>query len=386
MGHGYEQIPVAEIRNLLKEKGVDGDILNQSKRKLVELLLAYNEIPQNKIKKEDVIEEEKDKSIEYTINMDNPLAQDLVMANLGNGNIVYKDNSLYPTVDIDDEENEEEEDELDTLDDTPFSFNNLEVEIEDGEIINVEGLEAIVEQRKVREVVNEVKHSDVEINEVPYIYDVEWSDYIISQLNENEKFNNYPKCIGLRRLLQKYIGPIIKKEVVCNKAPNSGDQSATITVNVQVLVNNPKHPLFKKTIEESSIADANLDNNKDYPYSTHMSPISERRAESRVYRSILNLDVVSAEEMSGGIYEMKSATNDDGITSIQQIAIDKIAERLDINVFDFINCGSSGKKYETLKDIKQDVALKMIEVLNAVIEGKQQLPENIGKYDANWKK
>jgi len=78
--------------------------------------------------------------------------------------------------------------------------------------------------------------------------------------------------------------------------------------------------------------------------------------------------------------------NNDNISQIQVIAIDIIAKRLNINVFDYINAGSSGKKYTKLTDINSSTASVMIQVLNDIASGKIARPENIGEYKDGWDK
>jgi hypothetical protein len=363
--HGYEKTPITEIRRLLKEKyGVDETTLLQTKKLLVALLLAYEDgtAAPRTIQITELKEEE----------MGEPTTLD----------------------DTTQDNNEIDEDDDEDL----TAFNDLEVEIEDGEVINIEGIAEVLEEIK-KEVVVEgsVKEPDEEYVEeksqketvptTPYFNSPEWSDYLISQLRPDELFEKYPRLRGLRRLTEIFIGPIISKELYCHKCPDDKSDSSTISVKIICSVNNPNHPLYKKTIVETSIADANINNNSVNPFCYHMSSVSENRSEARCYRNILRINVVTAEEVNAGMNMEENINNDNGkISQIQIIAIDTICKRQDINVFEFINVGSSGKTYSSINDIDTNTALKIIQTLNEITEGKRTKPENVGVYDNNWVK
>lgn len=381
MGHGYENTSIAEIRQILRDQyNVDEEILKQTKKPLVELLLAYNENAA-KIKKESRADEEE---------IDSPILveslQDITLKDLGElmGMDMNNDNN-----NTEEEENvgENEDGELTTLDNTDLpSFNDLEIDVQDDGLVSIPEFEDnILPQFPhpiVEEIVQEVEQK--QIFEVPRMFDEGWTDYVLSLLREKEIYNGYPKCSGLRRLVQILIGPITSKQIRYH--PSNIDNNTTISVLVTCRVDNQKHPAKNTSIIEESIADANPDNNKDYPYSTHMSPIAERRAESRVYRNLLNLDVVSAEEMAGTQIEGQNFSMNDidnNITQIQIMALDLIGKRNNINIMDYINAGKE-KGYKSIDEVPRDVAVKMIEVMNKISAGEIEKPESIGDYDSTW--
>jgi hypothetical protein len=95
------------------------------------------------------------------------------------------------------------------------------------------------------------------------------------------------------------------------------------------------------------------------------------------------VNVITAEEANSGMNIEENS--DDDISQIQVMAIDLVAKRNDINVIDYINSGSSGKKYDSINDISRNDASKMIEVLNKISAEEIKRPDTIGKYDPNWK-
>lgn len=394
MGHGYESTSVAEIRELLRGYGVDEETLQQTKKVLVELLIAYNT---SGVKKEEI-------KIEKLVGNDvrGPVVKMPEYNDIYISPEALEDIKNWGNEDIPEEgklDEEVEEDYLDSLTETPYdisSFNDLEVEITDDNTINIEGLEEVLEQINEENIEEEQEVPVVQTNdiqEVPKMFDIGWNDYLLSQLTDKEVYCSYPKCSGLKRLLYKYVGPILSKEIRSYISPTSDNKTSTVAVMIKCFVTNKKHPAYKQEIIEESIADSNLENNKDFPYSTHMSSVCERRAESRCYRNLLGLDMVSAEEMVGSTttpgennFTMTDLNNTGGINQVQILGINLVAKRLNINVFDFINAGSSGKKYEKITDIDSATASLMLQTLNEIASGKIQKPESVGEYKEGWDK
>lgn len=285
---------------------------------------------------------------------------------------------------------------------------NLEIEVEDDysmETLSVpldEEVNTKEDQEKLRNMVIELDEPIIEDNiknqyrdiivppnkfykqiepEKPKFGSPEWSDYVKSLLLPDEIYNDQPKCDGLKRLVELLIGPIIQKQLKCIKAPSVHDNTATIAVSIMCEAKELKTHLI-----EESIADANESNNHNEPYCYHMSATAETKAEARCYRKLLRLkNVIAAEEGMSSTDMIPVNNSNNKITSIQIEGIDRLANRLNLNVMDFVNVGSSGKKYENVNDIEFDTALKMIEFMNAISSGKAK-PEGVGEYNPNWRK
>lgn len=277
---------------------------------------------------------------------------------------------------------------------------NLEIEVEDDlsmETLSVpldEEINTKEDQEKLKNMIIELDESnmkDVVVpsnkfykiveSEKPKFGSPEWSDYVKSLLLPDEIYNDQPKCDGLKRLVELLIGPIIRKQLKCIKAPSVHDNTATIAVSIMC-----ESKELKTHLIEESIADANESNNHNEPYCYHMSATAETKAEARCYRKLLRLkNVIAAEEGMSSNDMIPINNSNNKITNIQIEGIDRLANRLNLNVMDFVNIGSSGKKYENVNDIEFDTALKMIEFMNAISSGKAK-PEGVGEYNPNWRK
>jgi hypothetical protein len=220
---------------------------------------------------------------------------------------------------------------------------------------------------------------------IPTFNSAGWSDYVKGLFLEDELQEGYPKCDGLRRLVEELVGPIVTKTIRNIKFPTSMDNTASVCVSLECLVTMPQHPAYGKTVIEEAVSDANPQNNNADPFSSHMSSVAETRAESRAYRKLLRLkNVVSAEEATSGDTNLiGSQTVDTEIQPIQIEGIDRICQRLDINVMDFINTGD--KTYNSITDINGSDAKNMLKTLNEISSEGKKRPESIGSYDKNWR-
>jgi hypothetical protein len=132
--------------------------------------------------------------------------------------------------------------------------------------------------------------------------DPEWTAYVMGQLWDNElviKSENerYPKADGLRRIFHSVVGRIVSMERAVIQVPNpnfeKGDSGiATVKVIVKYLEGN-EGPVY--TYEE--VADC-YDGNTIQPFCLHATATASTMAEGRALRKIMNLKVLTIEEMS----------------------------------------------------------------------------------------
>jgi hypothetical protein len=202
-----------------------------------------------------------------------------------------------------------------------------------------------------------------------------WSDFALSQLEEDELFNGNPTCDGLRRLVETYIGDIVSRKVHVHKAPQHNEDLATVSVEITVC---PRSELWSgDCIIEESVADCGPYNTPDKTYARYQSAMAETRAEARAYRKLLRLKkTVAAEELAGECTMVNSASK---IDNSQLTIIDMIAKRCDIDVPAFIkHCG-----YDDYNNLTHEVGAELIQRLNEVIQTKIKL--DIPSYNPQWR-
>jgi hypothetical protein len=273
-------------------------------------------------------------------------------------------------------------------DEEPVDFANITVEVD-------ESLDEILGPASVGATDEDFSKIEVEVNQdtiadsvdlstqslIPSFNSPEWSDFVKSQLTEDEKQDEHPRCDGLRRLVEEFVGPIVSKKITQIKFPTTNDNSASVSVAVSYKPDNRSHPLCDEgLLLEECVSDANLENNGSPPFSSHMSAVAETRAESRAYRRILRLkNTVSAEEMGGN--ELTGTTKSGGIESIQIESIDRTCQRLDIDVLKFMKT----EGYESISQVSFDAAAKINKTLQEIGSENKKRPENVNGYNENWK-
>lgn len=230
--------------------------------------------------------------------------------------------------------------------------------------------------------VDEVDPTKVDLIQSPI--DPRWTDFILAQLEPSEKQDEHPRVDGLRRLVEKNVGPILSTELDIKMVPNNGknilENSATVVVKVVVL----NKFLGHKPSVTMSVADANP-NTCTGDFANHLTAIAETRAKGRCYREILRLqNTVSAEELQG--------SKGDGLVSItdnQINFIDKLCQKLNLSVKDMIY-GIAKKNPERLKEkpiiskYSKEEGIFIIECVNNFAssgKAKTDTPD----YDPGWR-
>ena len=165
----------------------------------------------------------------------------------------------------------------------------------------------------------------------PRVFDPEWTDFILNQLTKDEKFEEYPKLDGLKRLLLKEYGDIESSvsEIVVKP---SFDNMFTYVVEHTLVVN--QHGGNKVTCK--ALAEATAEN-IDAPYDKYPAAIASTRAYGRAVRDMLKLKNVTAAE------EMSKSDNADLAIKSQINGIYLMCKKLGLDVMKVINHSVVGK-------------------------------------------
>lgn len=359
MKTGYEQTSVNEIRQELTNRGItDEEFLKNTKKVLVDKLLeikckkSAEEKAKNKEIKEEK-EEENDTDSEIDLNMEIP-------------------DSIF-------DEPENKENEM-TVDEEQKEIDNAFQEAEEEEDTVYQKEENNSGDN------NETVNEQTTLAFTPAFDSPAWNEYVMRQFEEDELMNGAPTCDGCRRVVEQLIGPIVSQRISSWTGPSSANNgTATVCIQLEILVQNENHPLCNSTIICEEIADVNAENT-DHPYNKYRSATAASRAEGRALRKVLRLkNVVVAEEVSEKAEENDEGMNweiDEPITDSQVNVIDMLCSRLDVDVMGFVNSGRS--HYDTIMDVKKSTAQKMIQELNKVQRKVKDKPP-VGGYKQGWK-
>lgn len=224
---------------------------------------------------------------------------------------------------------------------------------------------------------------------IPEYGSEEWQDFLINQLSHKEKEGNYPKCFGLRRLAQKYLGDIVESGPIQVFAPTAQDASGRATVVWRIIINwKINQPQYididsynQDRREFSDVADCWI-GNTPASFAVHPSSTAATRAEGRALKKALMLNLLTAEEMSNDksaevivekqveklMGEKVEWSAEDSATASQKNFITKKCDSMKIELIKFINKShyvyGEDKRYGSLDEVSRGVAAAMIEELN----------------------
>lgn len=211
--------------------------------------------------------------------------------------------------------------------------------------------------------------------------DLGWQDYVMSQFTKEELDDGHPNIAGLRRVSELLLGPIVNSgptEIYPSTDQNGpGRASVVFSVTFSPFLNEYDFREFRASADSYT---GNTDDN----YAIFPLAIAETRAEARALRRALKLNVASRDELTSKtiqVVETKSAEitwePSELVGSPQITAINKLCERLDIDVDKFINSGDN--KYKDISEVTKETALKIIERLNQYQSKECVVPDFIKK-------
>ena len=237
--------------------------------------------------------------------------------------------------------------------------------------------------RPKKEVVEEVESANGVIN-TPSINDLEWTDYVLGLLSDDEKIGGNPTTDGLRRIFETALNCTVldaTSEVV--QSPSRDNENrATVTHTLHYYLNDESVIKELKNRSVSGAADVYW-GNCDKVYRNHPVAVAETRAEGRALRRALKLrKVVAAEELAKDIEDHPDHDTINKITNNQINFMDVLAKRLNINPIKLME--NLAIDNSNIYNISYDNAVKTVTTLSGY-QQTNDIPQNIIGYDPNWK-
>lgn len=221
------------------------------------------------------------------------------------------------------------------------------------------------------------KEAPTETNEgTPSYGSDDWCAYVMSQFKADELFDGRPTIGGLRRLTQKLVGTITKS--IPTNVFMVGERAICVWETSII----PHGYMPHITYTYGGTADSVVQNT-DGVFGMFPVAMAEVRAEGRALKRALQITVATADEVSKenapkflaellkGTETNAEWTGNDMINDTQTILIEKMCNRLELDVQKVVELSPKG--YKSLKDMTKEGAAKLIEVLNKW----QQKPEDI---------
>lgn len=243
---------------------------------------------------------------------------------------------------------------------------------------------AKIKETKEVKVKNNIEADDVETVKDIVITDLEWTDFVLQQLSDDEKIHGNPTTDGLRRIFEKVMNcTVIQSESDLVQAPEpSNDKRASVVHTLTWYDLNIGADENCKTKTVSGAADVYW-GNCDKIYRNHPVAVAETRAEGRALRRALRLrKVVAAEEIAENIEDDIGVDNVNKITNNQINFIDVLAKRLDVNVLELIKTLNINET--NIKNILHHDALSIIRELSSYQQKIDDIQSNVKGYVNNW--
>ena len=217
--------------------------------------------------------------------------------------------------------------------------------------------------------------------------DLEWNDYVLGLLSDDEKIGANPTTDGLRRIFEIALNCTViqsTSDVVQSPDP-SNEKRATVVHTLAYVLNH----LDGETTElnqhrtVSGAADVYW-GNCDKIYRNHPVAVAETRAEGRALRRALKLrKVVAAEELATNVEDDPTGDSVSRIRNNQINFIDVMAKRLNINTLSLVN--NLGFDNKNVRNLMHDDAVAIIRELSKHQQNINEIPDSLLGYSESWK-
>jgi hypothetical protein len=222
----------------------------------------------------------------------------------------------------------------------------------------------------------------------PKITDLEWTDYVLSLLSEDEKISGNPTTDGLRRIFELALNCTVittNSQIVQTPSPEN-EKRATAIYCITYILNDRTDPTNAlndglRTIEGA--ADVYW-GNCDKIYRNHPVAVAETRAEGRALRRALRLrKVVAAEELAKEIEDHPDENSVSKISNNQINFIDVMSQRLNINVLKLLE--QNGLSVKNVYDLSHEDAVAVIRLLSKFQQNISDIQTDLLGYSTDWK-
>jgi len=243
----------------------------------------------------------------------------------------------------------------------------------------------MVKKDKEKTVIEETR---VENKPIPSITDLEWTDYVLSLLSEDEKIAGNPTTDGLRRIFEVALDCIVTSSttnIVQCPSPDNEKRATAIHSITYCLKTEDSDPMSLNNAVRTVEGAADVYwGNCDKIYRNHPVAVAETRAEGRALRRALRLrKVVAAEELSKDIEDHPDENSISKISNNQINFIDVMASRLNINVIKLLE--DNNLKVDNIYSLSHEEAVSTIRLLSKYQQNIANIPSQILGYTTDWK-
>lgn len=216
---------------------------------------------------------------------------------------------------------------------------------------------------------------------------LEWNDYVLGLLSEDEKIDGNPTTDGLRRIFEIALNCTVVQSVssVVQAPDPNNEKRATVVHTIGYILNSEGSD--RDTLNNQKIVSGAADvywGNCDKIYRNHPVAVAETRAEGRALRRGLKLrKVVAAEEVASVIEDNPDGDNANKISDQQINFIDVLSKRSNINTAELLLDLSIDPA--NIRGISHDIAVNIIRELSKHQQNIGNIPPKLVGYDPSWR-
>lgn len=215
--------------------------------------------------------------------------------------------------------------------------------------------------------------------------DLEWNDYVLGLLSDDEKIDGNPTTDGLRRIFETALNcKLVGSQSKVAQSPDiSNEKRATVVHSITYRLNEAGTDTPDlNTITVDGAADVYW-GNCDKVYRNHPVAVAETRAEGRALRRALKLrKVVAAEELANSIEDDITGDSVSKISTNQINFIDVMSKRLNINP---VNLLSKMNLSNNVRSLMHEDGVSIIRELSKYQQTIDQIPSDLLGYTEEWK-
>jgi hypothetical protein len=232
---------------------------------------------------------------------------------------------------------------------------------------------------------NTTNSSNEAQNTIPKTTDIEWTDYVLGLLSDDEKISGNPTTDGLRRVFEIALNcTVVESTSSVVQTPDiNNEKRATVVHTVGYYLNNAGGEPNRLNIKTVSGAADVYWGNCDKIFRNHPVAVAETRAEGRALRRALKLrKVVAAEEIAKDIEDNPDHDTVTKITNNQINFIDVLSKRLNVDCLKLIK--QLAPKAANVYNIEYEDAVNIVKNLTT-FQQTNTIPEDLLGYNSDWK-
>jgi len=214
--------------------------------------------------------------------------------------------------------------------------------------------------------------------------DYEWTDYVLSQLKDNEKIDGNPTTDGLRRIFETVMDCEVISSIsnVLQVPEPNNDRRCTVVHTITFMPNTKSPDEYASTKVFTGASDSYW-GNTDSVFRAHPVAVAETKAEGRALRRAMKLTKVITADEKASESENFDGDSVDKITVDQLSFINNLASRLDINVRALLD--SMSIDHSNIRQILHKDGVSVIQKLNSYQRDKTSIPSELIGYNTEWR-